>query len=145
MPKLIFYRQQREDGGVRMGIDLNGDRIFERFDRGPGESDPGLIWYVDVILENPDMPTAEDDLRPWLLDQSDIVINVLREMADHVPAGMDPGDWPYHHQRHVGELRLKVICSAIRRLEAREIGARLRDVADHWREYVGVLEPAHAA
>ena len=40
MPNLTFYRQARIDGGIRTGIELDEDTVFEYFEEGGSEPDP---------------------------------------------------------------------------------------------------------
>jgi len=51
--RIALYHQCRVDGGIRTGILLNDQRVFERFVEGDPahQDDPladGIRWYVDV-------------------------------------------------------------------------------------------------
>ena len=46
--ELSFYRQKRQDGGIRTAVTVDGDTVLHRFQPGEGASDPALLWYVDL-------------------------------------------------------------------------------------------------
>ena len=48
MHELICFRQKRQDGGIRSGIQIDGTTHFHRFDEGTEDFDPSLLWYVDL-------------------------------------------------------------------------------------------------
>jgi hypothetical protein len=51
MAMLNFYRQVREDGGIRTGIELNGTTIFERFESGGDDYDLALDSFSACPLK----------------------------------------------------------------------------------------------
>ena len=57
MPNLTFYRQKRVDGGVRTGVELDGETVASLFEEGDPERDPALLWFVDLRCEGPDCRT----------------------------------------------------------------------------------------
>ena len=63
----------------------------------------------------------------------------LEALAKKVGAGIDPGDWPVHHQGVIHGVKVRVSCSAVRRLESRKLPHILGEIAEHWDEYVGDL------
>jgi len=56
MPTITFYRQARRDGGIRTGIEIDQNTVLMRFDRGRKESDPALLWCVDVRCSGARLP-----------------------------------------------------------------------------------------
>ena len=141
MSTITFYRQARRDGGVRTGIEIDNDTVLARFERGGQESDPALVWYVDVRLQGKRLPTDPEAARSWLLRHGKSVARILRQMADEVPLGIDPGDWPLRKTGRVDASGVKVTvsCSAMRRVDAQSISNELRDIAQHWDKRVAEL------
>ena len=72
MPNLTFYRQARIDGGIRTGIELDEDAVFEHFEEGGPELDPTLLWYVDLRCQGPGLPDEPRKAREWLIDHADV-------------------------------------------------------------------------
>jgi|SRR5579872_714685 len=129
--KIIYYRQKRYDGAIRTGITVNGPLLLELFENESEEPDPALLWYVDVRCEGKRLPTTVEEVRKWLLKQAPVVCHVLNELADEFQAGMDIDVWPL--QRTIAHsprgIRMTVVCSVARRLEALKIADSLREVA----------------
>jgi hypothetical protein len=138
MNKIIYYRQKRYDGAIRTGIVVNGDLVLESLENESDEPDPALLWYVDVRCEGKRLPTNVEEVRSWLLKQSPIVRHALGEFAEELQAGMDVDVWPLqrkiaHPQRGV---RMNLVCSVARRLEALKIADILRGLAEVWEESI---------
>ena len=74
MPNLTFYRQARIDGGIRTGIELDGDTVFEHFEEGGPEPDPTLLWFVDLRCQGPGLPDDPRQARDWLIDHPDVIV-----------------------------------------------------------------------
>jgi hypothetical protein len=142
---LIFYRQAREDGGVRTGIELGGSRIFERFEAPTEEYDPSLIWSIELRFRGESVPHSAEEARSWLLGQSEVVEEGLDRYAEHLRAGSDPtGDYPLtwsDFRQLPGDLTVEVACTAQRRVDALQLGSYLRSVAKNWESFVESLEP----
>ena len=81
MSDLLFYQQARRDGGVRIGIEVDGDLILHRFIEGKLPNDPGLLWFIDVSLSGPQVPADAEAARDWLLEQKQPVVQALSEFA----------------------------------------------------------------
>jgi hypothetical protein len=144
MHTLTFYRQARRDGGVRTGIDIDDDTVLVRFDPGREDSDPALLWYVDVRCRAARLPRDADAAREWLLRQAKTVKRLLDGLADDVPAGADPDQWPLLKEARVNPgVTITVACSAMRRAEAQHIADVLRETAAHWEEWVDELAPVN--
>ncbi len=142
MRTITFYRQKRIDGGIRTGVEVGGNTVLSTFESGDGTNDPALLWYVDIICEGPRLPQDSEDARRWLSLQGKNVRRLLDLLAKKVVAGVDSGDWPVHQQSTIRGVKMRVSCSAVRRLEARKLTDILEDIAQHWDEYVGSLAAA---
>jgi hypothetical protein len=138
MPKIAFYRQKRADGGLHTGLMHDLDVVLERFDESEEPSDPALVWFVDVRAEGAKLPREGEQIRRWFLDQSAVVQQGLRALADELQAGMAVDTWPLTRKLAGAPrgVRLQVVCSIARRLDALDVSRLLRDVADHWQEYL---------
>jgi hypothetical protein len=138
MTELAFYTQTRQDGGVRTGLELNRTiTLLEDFDEGPPASrdDPlgsALIWYVDVRCRGDDLPTEPEAARHWMLAHVYSLREGLLLFADAIAAGADdsiPLSWTQFPSAPAG-VQVEAVCSAIRRVSARELGTHIRTVAD---------------
>jgi hypothetical protein len=131
---------------MRSGIDIDADTVWERFEAGPGEEDPALLWYVDVRCEGDRLPTGKDEARQWLLHNAPLVKAGLRQLAEKLDAGYDNGFWPLHWPIPGAPegISVTVICSAVRRWDARRIAGVLTEIAQHWEQILEQLAPAEA-
>jgi hypothetical protein len=135
------------DGGYRTGIELDRVTLFERFEEGEFERDPALRWYIDLRCQGSSLPDDPEAARQWLLDQSPVICEGFRRYADQLAVGVDPDDYPLLWDDFRGVpvgVRMTIASSAIRKVDARELDANLRDVASHWTERIeslGVEQP----
>lgn len=147
MSTITFYRQARRDGGIRTGIEVDGDAVLTRFEEGRAaqDPDPAIVWYVDVKCRGSTLPTNPDAARLWLIRQEKPISRLLTALADEIPAGIDPTDWPVRREERLpSKVQVVVTCSAVRRLEASRLSQILREVADHWRQTLEDLVPVEA-
>jgi len=145
MPTITFFRQARNDGGVRTGIEVEGQTVLSRFE-GKEADDPALLWYVDVRCSGRRLPADAEGARRWLEKNSEAVAALINSLAARVPEGSDPSEWPLRESKRLTDgASIVVACSAIRRVEAREIASILRDVAAHWLELLRSLKINRAA
>lgn len=147
VPELTFYRQARVDGGMRSGIELDGNTIYGRFDEGNPEYDPTLLWYVDLRCEGPGLPHEPEDARQWLLSNSRIIREGFQRCAEELRAGSDPDIYPviWEEFTDVPEgVSMKIAFTAIRRVDAIHLSQRMSEVAAHWEEMIERLSPASA-
>jgi hypothetical protein len=146
LAKIIFYKQVREDGGVRTGIEINDLTYFEQYDHAEDEYDPALTWYVDVRCEGDNLPTDPDEARKWLLDQAPVIQGGLQALAEKLHAGIDVDSEPLHWQ--VSDAppgsRIRIVCSAARRNVALEMGSFLEQIAMSWVPRIQTLPVAQA-
>jgi hypothetical protein len=147
MTSITFYQQVRRDGGLRTGIDVDGEAVLMRFDPGPGAPDPALAWYVDVRCEGDALPVHTEGARRWLLDNERFVVGGMATIADRVGAGIDVDDRPAEWELPSAPERSRItvaICTA-RREAAHGIAAILRDVGRSFGSLVRELPFAEAA
>ncbi len=143
---LTFYRQERVDGGIRTGIMLGMTSVFERFEIHGEEFDPSLVWSVDLRCGGPALPTRADEARSWLLDHESIIRHGFQRYARKLDAGSDPTgifllEWSDFQDLPPG-VSMKIVCGALRRIDALYLAARLRDIGEHWAALVSSLEPS---
>ena len=139
MSEITFYRQLRQDGAARTGIEVDGETAYSAFDSTAVEPDPSLVWYVDVRCTSPALPAERVAARDWLLGHSQEIGGVLNKAADAIPAGVDPAGYPLQVTERVNGAEVTVATSAVRRVEARDLAQILRHVAGHFREQVESL------
>jgi hypothetical protein len=145
MSAISFYRQARRDGGIRTGITIDADTVLHRYENGGNDSDPALVWFVDVRCEGRRLPTEPEPAREWFLSHAQLIKAALRASAEELRAGIDIGSWPL--ERSISGprgVRMRIVCSAVRRLEALDIARILHDIADHWEERIKALQEADA-
>jgi hypothetical protein len=112
-----FYHQKRKDGGIRTGVELNGERVLEGFKPGRRSRDSALEWFVDARCRGRHLPDTPETIRHWLLEKSAGIQGHLERMASELRAGMDT-DWPLTSVIPKGSngVEIKIVCSAVRRL-----------------------------
>jgi hypothetical protein len=139
MTDINCYRQLRRDGGIRMGVDVDGEIKLSHFQQGRrtrSNPDPALEWYVDVRFKGSRLPVEPELVREWLLKHEPSVSAATEELAASLPAGLDPDDWPVQREFRSGSVRGAVVCSAVRRVSAQHISEMIRDLGVNWREYL---------
>jgi hypothetical protein len=141
MPKIIFYRQCRRDHGVRTGVDIDGTTVLHLFERGEDESDPVLLWYVDLRCQGAALPAGAEEARQWLLDQAATIRSGFKALAEEVSVGIDANTWPLQWKvpKTLRGVRMTIVCSAVPRLEGRDIANVLADIGAHWEEIIRSL------
>jgi hypothetical protein len=140
MPTIGFYRQVRVDGGVRTGIDIDGDAVLQRFDPGAGDDDPALLWYVDIDCNGESLPDSAEDARQWLIDNAGRIVRELSDAADQLEIGADDSWRPWRRTATEGGVQVEVSCMAVRRLANRRLGRHVRELADSWPRVLASLE-----
>jgi hypothetical protein len=143
MAKLIFYRQQRFDGAVRTGVELDGETIAERFEGGGVDSDPVLLWYIDLRCDGQGIPDDPNAAAQWLLDQSELIRDGFVRFAEKLRVGADLDlyslTWS-DFRDPPPEVRMMIACSAARRVDAREMSGKLIDVGENWDAIIRALD-----
>jgi len=145
MSTITFYRQARRDGGIRTGIEIGGDTVLSRFEEGQTDADPAIVWYVDVRCESASLPKDARGAQELLVGLGVAVIRLLEDLANDIPAGIDPQAWPIGKRKKLKSgITISVACSAVRRMEASRMSQTLRDIATHWRELIDELAEVEA-
>jgi hypothetical protein len=139
MKKLTFYHQKRRDGGIRTGVELEGERILELFQPGSPLEDPKLLWWIDVRCSQKIWPSEPEEVRAWLLENAQRIEGGLKALAAELSAGIDV-NWP---ARNVvpgrGDAKIEIFCSAMRRVAGREIQAEIAKLARNWQTIIAKL------
>jgi hypothetical protein len=144
MPKIGFYRQARYDGGMRTGIGIDDQTVLHDFQPGAEQSDPALLWYVDVAVEGDRLPSEPDAARTWLFDQSDTIAEAFREVGNHLEIGLDSdASWPFRVRiRNLPRgIRGEISISGARRLSEGELARQLTNLANTWTDTLERLTP----
>jgi hypothetical protein len=148
MPKLTRYFQKRYDEGFRTGVELDDDRIVEKFREGKGPRDPALLWYVDWIAEGRGVPADPTLALQWLIDQKPVVTQGFEAFATHLRAGADPDIFALEWHDFDGRPRdvtMRISCSATRRVDARRMAEVLDKIAKNWTRDLRELDRARPA
>lgn len=142
MSRLTFFQQARADGGMRTGVELDGALLLHRFDEGTADDDPGLTWFIDVSFEGQRLPHESEPAREFLLARESEIAAALTQLSGEISTtGIDAGAWPLHRRTSVPPdgVSMTLTCSAIRRLEGREIAGKLSDLARDWAPIIYAL------
>lgn len=147
MPPVTFYRQKRADGGVRTGIDVYDEPCWQRYEAEGDEHDPTLLWFVELRADGRAVPDDCETVRDWLLTHSKAIKDGLREIARKIEVGLDHDDWPAQFNLpHPPEgVRIKLVVSAIRRVDGREMAKVLLGISRGWKRLLGQLKPVASA
>jgi hypothetical protein len=143
MPKLVFYRQKRYDDAIRTGIELDDQTIAHRFEDVEGDRDPALLWYVDLRCSGPGIPDSPDAAAHWLVEHSEIIREGFERFAQKLSVGADTDDysltWDDFPKKPDG-VEMKIACSAVRRIDARQMAQMLSDIGRRWDQLIDELE-----
>lgn len=141
MAEFTFFRQLRNDGGVRTGIELDGEYCWESFIEGSGD-DPTLLWYLDVRGLGHGVPADELAVRDWLREHAEVIRQGLRDLADRLAAGFDSDHWPvsWPIATSLPDVELSVVISTVRRVDALNVANMLRELADSWEQTLDGME-----
>ncbi len=141
MAKVVFYRNARQDGGFRTGIEIDGQTAWHHFTAGKGEADPALNWWVDVRCEGKNVPSDPDAARDWLLNEGNRIAEFVAQASQDIdPQGFGVGLEPFRREFKVRGAQVAVVASAARRITAREMARVLAEIAKKWNDYVNKLQ-----
>ncbi|HEX3659611.1 MAG TPA: hypothetical protein VHV55_27735 [Pirellulales bacterium] len=140
--KLIFYRQQRVDGGVRTGVDWHDYSLLQHFERGD-DDDSSLLWYVDLRFKGPRLPKDPEEVRDWLIEQQAWLAKSLSNAAKDLEVGVDADVLPYIRicKEAPPGIVLELAVSAQKRASALQIGKAVSQIGKQWARLIGSLEP----
>ncbi len=137
MHTLAFYRQQRADGGVRTGIEVDDETVFHKYEPGGEDHDAALLWYVDLRCEGDHLPEDAESARTWFLANADLIKEGFRQLAEKVAAGVDMAAYPVTWGDFAAPppgVRMNVVTSTTRRLAALDLAHILEDIRLNWEE-----------
>jgi hypothetical protein len=150
MTKVTFFQQRRKDQAVRTGVEVNEETVLQRFSPGEGESDPALLWFIDLrFVINQSIATEAEAAKRFLMTIATPVRGALEQCAKEFQAGIDPDTWPA--RREIANLPPDVdgviVSSAMRRLTLGEMGEAFTDLGQRWIDILAsleeVAEPTH--
>ncbi|HET6572945.1 MAG TPA: hypothetical protein VFG68_05030 [Fimbriiglobus sp.] len=141
MAEVTLYYQERADGGRRSGLYVDGSPALGVFVEGGEESDPALLWYLDLVWETDTPPTSQEAARAWLADRADDIRAVLEQTADELEVGIDVDLIPWRREWQTGRGPVCIAVSAMRRFAAVDVGRRVRDLAARWGSLYPSLAP----
>jgi len=145
MQKIKIYYQERQDGGARMGLQLGSEQLLQAFIKGQSDSDPRLTWYIDLNIRIEE-DEVEQGAAAWLEDHASEVQNVIEQVADDVPSGIDNDGVPMTLKvKGVSGLKYDVVLLAIPRMTALKLSKELRQLARKWPRLIEKLEELAAA
>jgi hypothetical protein len=141
MASATVFWQERVDGGIREGIDYEGTTVLEHYVPGHEDDDPALLWYVDVRFEGSIPASSPESLRDWLTQIEGQVKPGLDAVADDLAAGTD-GLVPVQRPLPLSldGVTACVVATGIRRINARRIGERIRDLGNRWSEMLSSMQ-----
>ncbi len=141
MTTINFYRQVRKDGGKRTGIEINGETVLGRFERGKKPEDSALLWFVDVRCSGGSLPDETEAARQWLLEKTPIIQAALSGIADELRAGIDFSEPVSRKIPNAGKgITMHIFCSAILRLQALDMAKALAETSSRWADLINNLE-----
>src|SRR5687767_10291784 len=94
MGYVLYFRNVRRDGGIRIGIEANGERLFHQFIDGPeikdlADENPAINWFIDLFFEGKSVPAQPERIRKWLAKLGPFVRKGLESLAEDLRAGVD--------------------------------------------------------
>lgn len=142
MSQITFYRQKRFDEGLRTGIDIDGVEQWHHYIAGPDDGDSGILWYIDVALEGEALPDDPDQAHEWLVRSGPMIASALRGFAQRYDIGLDAGPYPqrWRIESLPDEVTGEIVVSAANRVEARQLGTVLVQLADGWSDALSQLD-----
>lgn len=142
MSDVTFFYNERFDGGRRTGLQVDGLPALEHFVPGGENHDPRLLWYFDVAYAVPAAPGSQADALVWFNGHGDEIRVALEEAAEQLVGGIDMDLVPWTFERAGSDGQMRVSVSAVRRLAAVEVGARLRTfIESDWPRLAQTLRP----
>lgn len=126
---------------MRTGVEIDGETLLERFERGNKTENSALLWFVDIRCSGGNLPTEAETARSWLLEKASTIQMGLRTLADELRTGIDFSAPISRKISNAGKgVTIQISCSAIRRLEARDIASVLEEISSRWTLLLNRLE-----
>lgn len=144
MTKLSFFYHKRRDDAVRVGIEVDEDRVLEMYTPGQELSDSALLWYADVRCSTQEENGADpESARRFFLEIAGPVKLALNSIAEELRAGLDsdiwPNRWPLTNLPR--GIQGEIVCSAMRRVTDGELGKVIKELAHDWEKVITTLQP----
>jgi hypothetical protein len=149
MTEITFYRQQRRDGSIRSGLELNGEPQFGLIQSWPSETSDDdlsmvLDWYIDLTIQSPNPIDHSDpeQTKNELLKLQASIQHGLKQLANTMGAGVDfesPVIWSKFPELSEG-FHVEMVCRASSRITSRQLMREINEFANHWLEYLGNLK-----
>ncbi len=89
MSEILFYRQERRDGRIRTGLEISGNLVLMDYMTEGSNSDPSIIWYVDILFTTDSPIDSRENARMFLNDKAVEVSITLQALAERV--SKEPG------------------------------------------------------
>lgn len=143
MPAITLYRQARFDGGVRTGIDIDGNSVLMDYSEGDSDDNPALLWYIDLRCEGETLPADPEEARKWLRRAAPAFKSALIAAADELRVGFDPEFHPFRRgiQLPQADAHAEIVVSAIRIIDGRKAAELLRAFAAECEEILAKVSP----
>ncbi len=146
MTEITFYRQQRRDGSIRSGLELNGEPQFGLIQSWPSETSDDdlsmvLDWYIDLTIQSPNPIDHSDpeQTKNELLKLQASIQHGLNQLENSMGAGVDfesPVIWSKFPELSEG-FHVEMVCRASSRITSRQLMREINEFANHWLEYLG--------
>ena len=144
MPKIVFYRQLRMDGGVRTGLEVDGETAYGLFEEGQTDDNPRLRWVVDLRCVGPRLPTSARGARNWLLKNTSVIADGFKRCSQDLRAGIDPDvnvvRWK-DFEAVPESVQMEIVFTAARREDAIGMADVLARIGSNWERLVRMLAP----
>lgn len=144
---LSFFRHRRADGWLRTGVEIDYFRALESFGQESARldshlDDAALLWFVDLDFQGEALPRDPEAARRWLADHAALANKWLTSAANRCESGTDVGSWPLLTKFRDRTARVYglVRCSALRRVDQRQLATHLRVIASSWEAVLARLE-----
>ena len=134
MSSVTLFKNVRIDGGIRTGIEVDGELLLHDFEKGADADDPALEWFVDIAFDGPGVPTlaTPEMARNWIADKSPIIAQALRNLAEKLSVGVDRSIVPFSTETPIPaeNMVLAIRGSAMQKVRDVEIADKLLSFAD---------------
>lgn len=136
MNKVVFFWNDRMDGGVHFGLVANDVLLFDELKDGSGESDPALNWFVDIKCESKSLPKGAAEIRNWILNLAPQINQALDALASKLEVGTDGDISPFSIKTkvsaHPASVHIEVKGSALRTIRETQIAGHIMKVKKSW-------------
>ncbi len=139
MRNLLYFRNVRRDGGIRLGVELDGERLFHQFIDGPKvngiwDENPAIDWYIDILFEGKNILGEPEKVRKWLVQIKPFLQKGLAELAQNLLAGVDEDALPLTHtvSHSPPGLQIAFKIMAIRKIRHEDVAKEILHLGKTW-------------